>query len=112
MRGHGSIRQTRKHFCMPFPCYSEDSLSGTVVYFPRKHIMNPELQREQDLEHARWMVDFRRSLLEIHGRSYSRGTEEWRRQEAQHLDNLSKAEATLDRIQESQAIMTSSREHP
>jgi hypothetical protein len=62
--------------------------------------MSPETQTEQNLEHARWMVRFRRSLLDIHRRSDSRGTEEWRRQERQHLEDLNDAEAELARFEE------------
>jgi hypothetical protein len=61
-------------------------------------LLNRHERRRQNLEHARWRVEFVLSLLDSHRGMLTKRDAEWKRKEADYLRQLAAAQIELERL--------------
>jgi len=70
----------------------------------RPMLLNRLERHRENLEHARWRVEFVLSLLDSHRRMLTRRDAEWRQKETEYLKQLAAAQVELERLDNHEAM--------
>jgi hypothetical protein len=67
-------------------------------------LLNRLERHRQNLEHARWRVEFLLSLLDSHRQMLTRRDAEWQQKEADYVRQLAAAQVELERLDKHEAM--------